>query len=248
MESRGPYGLAVLMSTHTLAPTRTRTTLPLIGAALFLLLYLAVSPVAGAVRSGELPLPGSAPDVVHAHLAANTTASLLTGALQGVSGLGLALAVVALSRTASIRLTTLGRVAGWVAVAAILTSAVLSVVLGFIARTVDTELVATVRDVSFHAGGVLHVVSLGVLVLSIAMTRGWSRPVRIVGWIAGTLAVLSLLSIMVYYASLFLPLGRLACMLALVVTGISILRRQRDTAPNSAVAAGGQTFENRGTA
>lgn len=240
MESNGPHGLAVPMSTRTLDPARTGTALPLIGAATFLLLYLAVSPVAGAVSTGELPLPGADPDVVHAYLTTNTTASLLTGGLQGISALGLAVAVAALSGagTSEARLTTLGRVAGWVAVAAILTSAVLSVVLGSIARTADTALVVAIRDLSFHAGGVVHVASLGILVLSVAMTRGWSRPVRVLGWIAGTSAVLSLLSIMVYYASLFLPLGRLACMVALVVAGISVLRRPRHTSPTQPVAAG----------
>ena len=205
---------------------------PLIGAAVFLILYLLVSPIAGAFSTGELPLPGSPADEVHDFLAANTTASLLTGLLQGLSGVGLAVVVagpltrVAIPDAAGGPLRTLGRVAGWVAVAAILISAALSIVLAVIAPTAGTGTVSTVRDLSFILGGVTHVVALGVFVLlSVASVRGWSRLVRVVGWIAGSLAVLSLLSIAIYYASLFLPVGRLACMVALVVAGIGLLRR-----------------------
>lgn len=217
------------MNTHTLSPTKSRVVLPLVGAVIFLLCYLSVSPITGAVSTGELPLPGAAASAVHEYLAANTTASLFTGILQGFSGLGLALVVAALSRmrSSATRLSTVGRIAGWVAVAAILASAALSLVLGFIAAAAGTDLVATIRDVSFYAGGVTHVVALGILVLSLAVTRGWSRPVRIVGWIAGSLAVLSLLSIAIYYASLFLPLGRVMCMVALVVAGVSVARPAR---------------------
>lgn len=214
------------MNTRTLSPTRPRVVRPLIGAAIFLLLYLSVSPITGAVSTGELPLPGAASGTVHEYLATNTTASLLTGVLQGVSGLGLALVVATLSRTGSsvTRLNALGRIAGWIAIAGLITSAMLSLLLGIVAPTAGVVLAATIRDVSFYAGGVVHVVALGILVLSVAATRGWSRPVRIVGWIGGSLAVLSLLSLAIYYASLFLPVGRVMCMVALVVAGISVAR------------------------
>lgn len=209
----------------------TRRLSPLIGALAFLLCYLAVSPIAGAFSVGELPLPGSPPSQVHHYLAANTVPSLLTGLLQGLSGLGLAVVVggpltsefVAPARRAW--LGGLGRMAGWLAVAAILTSAAMSIVLALIATTADTELVSGIRNVSFYSGGVTHVVALGVFVLAIVASGGLNRSVRVVAWVAGSLAVLSLLSTVIYYASLFLPLGRLACMVALVVAGVSIARR-----------------------
>ncbi|WP_163541924.1 hypothetical protein [Occultella kanbiaonis] len=210
---------------------RTRTLSPLIGALAFLLCYLAVSPIAGAFSVGELPLPGSPPTQVHDYLAANTVPSLLTGLLQGLSGLGLAVVVAGpLTRQAAVDerrgwLAGLGRIAGWIAVAAILTSAALSIVLALVATTADTDLVSGIRNVSFYTGGVTHVVSLGVFVLAVVASGGLNRSVRVVAWIAGSLAVLSLLSIVIYYASLFLPLGRLTCMVALVVAGVSIARR-----------------------
>lgn len=209
-----------------------RTLSPLIGALIFLLFYLAVSPIAGTVSVGEFPLPGSPRDVVHAYLAANTTASLLTGLLQGISGLGLAVVVAGPLARAGGRVAigaqrrVLGQAAGWIAVAAILTSAALAIMLGFIAPTAGTEVVATVRGLSFYAGGVTHVASLGLFVLAIIAAPGWSPPVRVVAWIAGSLAVLSLLSVAIFYASLFLPLGRLACMIALVVAGIGAARHR----------------------
>jgi len=74
----------------------TRTLSPLIGALIFLILYLSVSPIAGAFSIGELPLPGSPPAEVHDYLAANTLPSLLTGVLQGLSGLGRLACMIAL--------------------------------------------------------------------------------------------------------------------------------------------------------
>lgn len=208
---------------------------PLIGAVAFLLFYLAVSPVAGAFSVGELPLPGSPAADVHDYLAANTTPSLITGILQGLSGLGLAVVVAGSVPRAGgpyvVRAGSrhLARIAGWIAVAAILASAVLSIVLSSIATSAGTDTVATIRSFSFYAGGVVHVVALGVFVLSAVAMHGPSRLVRVLAWIAGSLAVLSVLSTVIYYASLFLPLGRLACMVALVVSGISIARRRPAT-------------------
>jgi len=203
---------------------------PLIGALIFLVLYLAVSPVAGAFSVGELPLPGSPAIEVHEYLAANTIPSIVTGVLQGLSGLGLAMVVASpltcVGGARAARLRVLGSIAGWIAVAAILISAVLSIVLGVISPTAGTDVVAVIRNLSFYAGGVVHVTALGVFTLSIAAMRGWTRTVRIVAWIAGSLAVLSMLSTVIYYASLFLPLGRLACMIALVVAGLSLVRRR----------------------
>ncbi len=207
----------------------SRIVSPLIGALLFLVLYLAVSPVGGAVSSGALPLPGAPAEDVAAYLAANTSASLATGILQGLSGVGLAVTVGGpLGRHisgAGGRLRVIRRIAGWVAVAAIVTSAILSIVLAAIGSTGATDTIVAVRTVSFSAGGVVHVVALGAFVLTFAVDRGFGRPTRVVGWIAGVLAVLSLLSTVIFYASVFLPLGRVACMLALVVAGVSVLRR-----------------------
>lgn len=205
-----------------------RTLSPLIGALIFLLLYLSVSPVVGAFTVGALPLPGTPAVEVHDYLAANTTPSFLTGLLQGLSGLGLA-AVVAgpmtKTRGAKAPLRLMSQVSGWIAVAAILASAALSIVLGIIAPTAGTDAVEMVRNISFYAGGVVHVVALGVFTLSVAVAPYWGRTVRVVAWIAGGLAVLSLLSTVIFYASLFLPVGRLACTIALVVAGVSMFRR-----------------------
>ncbi|MDR2998191.1 MAG: hypothetical protein LBU78_08740 [Microbacterium sp.] len=208
-----------------------RTLSPLIGALMFLLFYLAVSPVAGIFSVGELPLPGSPAAEVHDYLAANTVPSMITGLLQALSGLGLGIVVAgSLPRRGGVysvghRQRGLGLTAGWTAVAAIIVSAALSIALSMIATTASTDTVAMIRSISFYAGGVVHVVALGVFVLSVVARHGRSRLVRVLAWIAGCLAVLSLLSVVVYYASLFLPVGRLACMVALVVAGAGIARR-----------------------
>lgn len=207
----------------------------LIGALTFLLLYLAVSPITGAVSAGELPLPGAPAATVHHYFSANVAATVLTGLLQGLSGLGLALVVagIAAGREARPygRLATFANVAGWTATGAILVSAALSVVLGLIASDAGDSVVVSIRNLSFSTGGVIHVVALGAFALAAIAAAAASRPVRVVGWVAGTLAVLSLLSVIIYYASVFLPVGRLACMIALVVAGASrVIGRARQPA------------------
>ncbi len=213
----------------TLVGMNTRTSTPLIGALIFLLLYLAVSPVAGAFSIGDLPLPGSPPATVHDYLAVNTVPSLLTGLLQALSGIGLAVVVGSLPRAvdtdaAPLRTGVLGRLAGWIAVAAILLSAALSVVLGLISPTATTDTVALIRNFSFYSGGVTHVVALGVFVLAILAFHRSGKALRVLAAIAGGLAVASVLSTVIFYASLFLPVGRLACMVVLVVAGIIVAR------------------------
>jgi hypothetical protein len=76
---------------------------------------------------------------------------------------------------------------------------------------------------------VVAVVTLGVFVLGSAMLLGRERlfgaPTRWFGLMAGGIAVLSVLSLVIYPASIALPVGRVLSMVWTIVTGVGVYRR-----------------------
>lgn len=213
-------------STTTTATTRRGSGTPLVGALVFLISFLAVTVVGAVLQTGAMPLPNAPVDQQVSFLVANTTASTVTGVLQALSALGLAVVVAGpVTRIGSGGATRRLAIAiGVGAVAALLVSAALSVVLGVIAPTAATDVVATVRSVSFLTGGVVHVVVLGLFVAVAARRPGWTRPVAWLGVGAASVAVLSLVSTVWFPASVLLPIGRLLCMAWVVTAGVSLLR------------------------
>lgn len=211
---------------QTMSPIRRKPVSPLLGAIAFLAFYLAVDFASSAVSTGTMPLPGDPADEVYEYFTANTTASILTGGLQTLSVLGLAVVVVGPATRAG---RSVGRrrgavFAGATAVAAMLVSSGLAVTSGVIAESASVDTVVALRDAAFYSGGVVHVVALGLFVLAVTRIKGWTRPVRVMGWIAGVPAVLSIASLLWFYASPLLPLGRVLSMVCLVVAGVSLVR------------------------
>jgi hypothetical protein len=76
---------------------------------------------------------------------------------------------------------------------------------------------------------VVNVVTLGVFVVGAALLLGRERlfgaPTRWFGFVAGGIAVLSVLSLAMYYASIALPVGRVLSMVWTIVAGVVIIRR-----------------------
>lgn len=200
-----------------------RPVAPLLGAVAFLLCYLAVDFATGAVQNGDMPLPNDPADAIYAYLRDNTTASLLTGILQALSVLGLAVVVAGPVAAIGTRRSVV-RILGATAVAAMLVSAGLSIALGLTATTASQDTVLAMREVNFFTGGVVHIVALGLFVFLATRAAAWTRPVRVMGWVAGVPAVLSILSVVFFYASPLLPLGRLLCMVCLIVAAVSLAR------------------------
>lgn len=196
-----------------------------IGGLVFLLSYLSLNVVHDLFATMGIPMPDAADSEVVRYFASQRAAVLATGLCHLVSLVGLALFCWGIGRVAGPdRRRTL---AGVVAIGALLASAVLSALATF----VSSDAVPLLRDLSFYTGGVVHVVSLGLLVASVLWGRDtrplMTRPVRVLGIIAASCAVLSVLSVAVYYASAFLPLGRVLAMIWLVSAGVSIARRHR---------------------
>lgn len=197
----------------------------------FLAAYLAVSPVSGAFADRPLPLPGSAPSEVAAYYVANPAAVGITAGLQIVSVACFAVFVAGLA--AALRAAGaawLPRV-GYLSAAAMVVSSALSVTLAVLAASAGDTTVAALRQASFYAGGVGNVVLLGVFVVGSALVLGgerlFGRPTRWFGIIAGTLATLSVLSLAIYYANAFLPVGRVLSMLWTVLAGVVVYRNPR---------------------
>jgi uncharacterized membrane protein len=108
-------------------------------------------------------------------------------------------------------------------------SSALSGTLAVLASSADETTVAVLRQASFYAGGVANVVLLGVFVFGSALVLGrerlFGKPTRWFGFVAGTLAMLSVLSLAIYYANVFLPVGRVLSMVWTIVAAIAVYRR-----------------------
>lgn len=195
----------------------------------FLGVYLAVSPISDALADRPLPLPTAAAADAAAYFAANPLAVSAAALLQVMSVACFAVFAAAVAQL----LRDTGRgptlpLVGYTSVAAMVVSSLAAVAAAVAAPSVSAETVEALRQASFYAGGVANVVTLGVFVFGAAHLLGRSgllgRPTRVFGYIAGGLAVLSVLSLGVYYATILLPVGRLLSMLWTVVAGIRLAR------------------------
>ncbi len=219
---------------------RTHVLTPLFGAIAFLGFYLAVDPVSGLVSSAALPLPGAPTAEVVAYLRANPAAMLVTALLQLLSIVGLAVVVGSASTRVEGTATdaTTRRIAktfGWLAVAVMTVSAATAIVIAATAATAMPDALVTLRTISFLSGGVVHVVALGIFVFALGRLHGWTKPVRVTAWVAAVPAVLSIASLFWFYASILLPVGRVLCMIALIVAGVSLARGRTPVATMDAM-------------
>lgn len=214
------------MTTHpAIHPTRTKTrgVIALIGALAFLVFYLLVSPVADAIA--PLPLPDAPTAEVYAYFTDHGTASVVTGALQLLSVAGFAVFLCAgRSNAPQSRARCTFTIFGWIAIIAMVLSCIIAIGLPLVAASMFPQTVEIARQVSFFAGGVVHIMALGAVALTLALWGSWTRPVRVMAWIAAVPALLSATSVLWYYASILLPAGRLLTMIAFIVAGVSLVR------------------------
>ena len=195
----------------------------------FLGAYLAASPVSSAVADRPLPMPNSPAAEVAAYYAANPLAVGLTASLQVVSVACFAVFVGFLAPALrAVGAAWLPRV-GYLSVAAMVVSSALSATLAMVVTSASDAVVQALRQANFYAGGVVNVVTLGVFVVGAALLLGRERlfgaPTRWFGFVAGGIAVLSVLSLAIYYASVALPVGRVLSMVWTIVAGVVIIRR-----------------------
>ena len=209
----------------TSRPARSAAT-ALGGALAFVACYL----VAGRVATAPLPLPGAPAEQVYAYMTGNAPAVALTALCQLASVAGLLVFVLAARRAlgpaGDDRRVRQGQVVGVVAVLLMVVSSALGLVLAATASTLSVDTVVALRTANFLSGGVAHVMSLGVFV-GLTRTAFPGRGIRVLGVIAAVPALLSVVSLAWFYASVLILLGRLLCMVWTVAAGVALVRRAR---------------------
>lgn len=191
----------------------------LMGAVVFLGAYLAQSPASSQFANGPLPLPDAPLAETYAYAVDNGLAAAVGAICHLVSMIGLVVFILCSRRVLQWRTGVhLGSFygVGLLAVATLTVSAGVSLVVAGTAADLTPETVGILRQVGFIAGGVAHVVPLGVFAFLTSRIYP-SRAVRIAGVVMAVLAVCSVSSLFIYYGNMFLPVGRVGCMLWTVV-------------------------------
>lgn len=192
-------------------------------AAGFLVLFVLVGVVTPAVASSALPLPGDPVAKARDWFAHNQVAAVTTGVLQVLS-VG-CLAAFAARFAGVVPAARRARPWAFAAAGLMVLSSVLGWILAAIAPSASMDTVEVLRTANFIAGGTAHVVVLGVFVLLAARAPGFGRPVRIFGYVAAAVSVLSLVSLVWYTGSVLIVLGRLLCMVWVICAAVSTTRQ-----------------------
>lgn len=199
---------------------------PAIGFVLFFLASLIIGPLVG---HGATPSPFSSPDVIQHYFATNTTASQVNGFLQLGSGFMLLLfSGILLSRLQFLAPNapgpTLASVGGIAAAILMMVNGAIQWVLGQPGMTDQPVLVRALQYLFFICGGPAHTAALGVLVLGMAATSWFlnrqPRWLVIAGIVIGTIAVLSVITMLAPAAAPLIPIGRFTGMLWIVVMSL----------------------------
>lgn len=200
-----------------------------LGAAVFTAGFVGNGLLTGLLASRQLPMPDAPPAEVLDYFATEPAAVAASGIATLVSALGLVVFVRAVGTIAppDPRRT----VAGAVAVGAWAASGLLGLLLAVLGPTGADGAVLLARSLNFYTGGVVHVVALGAYVATLAILRPGSRlfgrGVRGFGAVAAVLAMLSIASIVLYPASILLPVGRLLCMAWTITAAVRLTRAPR---------------------
>jgi hypothetical protein len=194
----------------------------------FLVLYLATAFLPN-LASSPMPLPDDPAEQARAWYAENGLTASLTGVAQFLSVLCLGVFVVGLvaaSRTSPQRTAArMARPWGLAAAALMIVSSVLGWLLAAVAADASLSAVTALRTANFVTGGTLHVLALGIFVLLASRIPRFGKPVRVFAYVAAVPALVSVVSLVWFNGSVFILLGRLLCMIWIVVAAVSVNRR-----------------------
>jgi hypothetical protein len=210
--------------------SRTQNDLRALGGVLFAAFFIASLVLAGVLSSGSLPLPGAPASEVARYYEENRSAVLVSGSLQGLSAASLlvfAPSVAAFTRRAAPGGRTLSRIVlggGALAGVLLLLSVAFGFVVGFAASDGNLALVGTFRDLNFLFGGALHIASLAPFLGGASLVgqreKALPRWIPPFGLFAATVALLCLISVFWYPASILDPIGRLLSFVWCVAVGL----------------------------
>lgn len=212
------------VSVGSTAPTRSGPTL-ILAAICFPLLYLAADFVVPNLASSALPLPSAPLEEARAWFAENQLAATVLAACQFLSVSALAAFVIRLRRLAPD--TARSTPWGLAAAALMMLASVFMWLLAALAPAASLDLVSVLRTGNFIAGGTAHVLALGVFAALVARLPATSRPIRVLGYVAAVPAVLSVVSLVWFQGAALILLGRLLCMVWLVIAGVALVRALR---------------------
>ena len=193
--------------------------------------------VAGRLATAPLPMPDAPVAEVVAYYSGSQSAAMALAAFQALSAVALLVfatcVVLFLRRMPADQgaLVQVTRGAGILAALFLLASALFALALTQAAAGGDPTLVGTLRSLNFLTGGTLHVAALGLFIGAASLTA--RRTGALPGWIAwlgivqGLVAVLSLTSLLVYYAALFILLGRILGFVWCTVLSVALARGRR---------------------
>ena len=221
------------MNTHASSSASAPIRRALSGA-LFAVFFLVGEAVAGQLATAPLPMPDAPVADVVAYYGGSRVAALVLAGAHALAAAALVVfvaGVVVFLRRNSADGDALAGLARWGGVLAglfLLASALLTLALTQAAAGSDLALVGTLRSLNFVTGGTLHVASLGVFVgaTSLAARTAGALPGWIVwlGLVQAVLAVLSLASLLVFFAALFILLGRMLGFLWCIAAGVALGR------------------------
>jgi hypothetical protein len=133
------------------------------------------------------------------------------------------------------QLLALIRVAGVLSAAFLLVCGLFGLALIPVSTGGDLALVGTLRTLNFLSGGTLHMASLGLFVgaASLAARRARALPRWIIWWgiVQAVVSILSLASLLVFPAALFILLGRMMGFVWSIAVGLMLaFGRRREQA------------------
>lgn len=240
-----------MTSNETSAPTsggtgRIRGGPTLILAAVgFVLLYLSADFIAPTLASSALPLPNAPLEEARAWFTENQLAAVVLGACQFLSVSALAVFVTRLKRLAGPpQHAAAARATPWglAAVGLMMLASVFMWLLAALAPSATLGAVSALRTANFVAGGTAHVIALGIFVVLASRIPGMSKPIRVLGYVAATPAVLSVVSLVWFQGAAFILLGRLLCMIWTISAAVSVTRR---LSKGAWIQAGGRPHHHR---
>lgn len=188
----------------------------------FAALFIGSLILSGVLGTTTYPSPFESDAVTEAYFADNQNAVLGMGILQTLSALPLIGFVLAMNWGAR---TRLARTAGMLAAASLAITGLLSIAMAAMDVTGDRQ--HLLHDLTFLAGGPIHVPLLGILVGAgtAAFAKSAPRWTTILGSISAGLSVLSIISFAIEPAAILLPLGRFTAILWIVISAVRTARR-----------------------
>lgn len=204
---------------------------------LFAAAFIASDFLRNGLASDALPLPDDPTADLARYITGNQSAVLAVALSQILASLALIVFVSPVATlvrrvsTTQSRLPAVISIGGVLAAVFMLISALLNLVMMRVADDGNLDRLDTLRQANFITGGTLHITTLGLFVgaASIAAARARALP-RWVCWLGkgqAAAALLSLVSLIVAPAALFILLGRLLGFIWCIAAGISLARGRR---------------------